>query len=158
MVVDVGSGHADEVFRADHGAGMDQATLPESDAVTQRDVGMKTTVRSDLHIGADQDLAEARRDRRRQRAFGAAPGQDNRPHRTDGNPRLFRFEVDVVARAGQAVLARQREHDGERLVRPLLAFAQPSHGRLVQRIANEVVAADALDGDDLAFVDGTDGP
>lgn len=43
-----------------------------------------------------------------------------------------------------------RQHDGEGLLLAILAATQARHGFGVRRIAGEVVAAEALDGDDLA--------
>jgi hypothetical protein len=84
----------------------------------------------------------ARRDRIRDRCAGAPANEHDRPLARAEQIPLLGLEL------GQRV-GRGRE-DGERLLLALLARAQPSHRLLVCRVAGEVVAAEALDGDDPA--------
>ena len=72
-------------------------------------------------------------------ASGPLAHQHDRPHRT-GDHRRFRLR-----RARQAVQPVDRgQHHRQRLVRPALALPQRRDRDRVQRIAHEVVAADAL--------------
>ena len=56
----------------------------------------------------------------------------------------------------QTVFSLPREHQRQRLVRPVLAGAQMCDGRWVQRIAHQVIAADPLYRDGLAAAQGRD--
>ena len=48
-------------------------------------------------------------------------------------------------------------HEGEGLLRTMLAFAERGDGLFVRGVAGEVEAADALDGDDFAIDEGLAG-
>ena len=89
------------------------------------------------------DLAEAGRHGRREAAVGAPRHEHDRARRVEERRLLDRTDVEFLASRGEPVVAALREHHGERLVRPSLALAQPPHGGLVARVAQQVVAADA---------------
>jgi hypothetical protein len=92
------------------------------------------------------EFGETRRDAgQRGVAALALPQQHHRP--------LARFEQCALGLAHPGVVRdgrRIREHHGEGLLLAVLALAQARHGFGVGRIADEMVAAEALDGDDLA--------
>ncbi len=54
----------------------------------------------------------------------------------------------------QAVPSLHRKHHRQRLGRAVLSLAQTLNGRIIGRIADQVITADSLDGDDLARVQG----
>lgn len=73
----------------------------------------------------------------------SASQQDDRPNATPEKGPLGRTDVHEVLDVGEAL-----RHHRERLVAPPFAAAQRGHGLGVPGVAGEVVAADALDGED----------
>ena len=96
------------------------------------------------------DLAQPRRNRIRQGRIRAPGNQHDRARSIAQRGLRHRIELQLCAHALQAVFTLPREHQRQRLVRPVLAGAQPRDGRRIQRIAHQVIAADAFHRDDLA--------
>ena len=88
------------------------------------------------------DPAAVRGDGRCERRACAPARDDDRARR--------RLEQGALGGGQSDELCGRGGHDRERLRLTLLALAQPRHGRLVGRIAREVVAAEALYGEDAA--------
>ena len=97
----------------------------------------------------DSDLIQPRRNVVRQTTAGTASRENDRSYRPGHHRCLVSRHFNVVAHAIQAVISSNREHDCERLVRTPLAIAQPGNRRLVARIANQVIAANTLHGNDV---------
>ena len=119
-------------------------TLPLVSTIGAADVAGEQVVQRRVRQ-QHADVAVAGRDGRRQRSVGAAAQQDDRS--ATRRQRLLLDRVDLGQGVGGGEVGNQ---DGERLVLPVLARAQRADRGLVGGEGGEVVAAEALDGDDGA--------
>src|ERR1700733_11682717 len=91
----------------------------------------------------------------KQAQFGIARGNSRkfylRRHQDDGAPegckQRFRFRRDISEPASDIKVS---HHDRERFLFAVLALAQRANGRSVVRVAGEMVAANAFDGNDAS--------
>jgi len=141
---------AHDGFAAGVGAGHDQSqSLRDGEPVGAGRPPCRFVEENELDRRARQhgaEFAQARRDaRQRTVAAFAFLQQHHRP--------LARFEQGALGFVHFGVLRhrrRIREHHGEGLLLAVLAFAQARDGFGIACIAGEVIAAEALDGNDLA--------
>ncbi len=91
-----------------------------------------------------------------ERAARPPCNEHDRPHRAREQFQLRVAQDGVTPHDIEAVVARNREHHGERLVGALLAAPQFCDRLDAARVAHEVVAADPLYGDDPPVAQGGD--
>ena len=92
----------------------------------------------------DADLAQSGCDVGREARAGCGAHEDDRSRGIEQRGLRRRLEFERGTQVQQAVVAPPRVHDRQRLVGAALALAQARDGHGARRIAQQVVAADAL--------------